>query len=365
MAARSPLPMRVFAQENSGKIGANANKLIAAASGELLAFISCDDEFVPRTFAKKIAMFAANSNLALVCESQITYVSEAGEPLNYGMRMKLDALQSPSAREILELEYSELHSFFIQGAVFKKSLIDSVGGFDEDMRFDDSVLRTKCLRELVRRGEGLDVGGQIDERGQIDGEQVGGRRLNLNNGGQFGENGRLDAQPSGAKSNAPTPSAPAQVRVLRQSSVLYRQHGENVSRRTLWILGGVIQYLARYWGHRDAPRALFGVIDEAFSHADTSADEKLAVFDVAPEYAAKILRRKDYAGLLRRAKGGFLPRKIGCFAVETSIKGGRKIRTLRLFGVVVARLDDGGAVARGLKAARAWVRGWRGRVRGG
>ena len=84
----SPYPMSVIAQENSGIIGLNSNRLIKAARGELLAFISCDDEFIPNTFAEKIAFFD-DEKMALVYHSQITFIDNNNNKLK-GIPMIID-----------------------------------------------------------------------------------------------------------------------------------------------------------------------------------------------------------------------------------------------------------------------------------
>jgi hypothetical protein len=46
---------------------------------------------------------------------------------------------------LIELEYNNLGTFYIQNAVFRKTLLDIIGGYDEDLLGDDIVIRTKLF----------------------------------------------------------------------------------------------------------------------------------------------------------------------------------------------------------------------------
>ena len=148
----SPHPMSVIAQENSGNIGANLNKLIKQAKNKLIAFISCDDEFIPNTFAEKISLFN-EEQMALVYHTQIVFVDDNNKRLSGYPKMQLDDIENPTFEDILNADYSIQGSFYIQGAIFRKDIIDRVGGFDEDMICDDIILRTKYLRYLLKTNE--------------------------------------------------------------------------------------------------------------------------------------------------------------------------------------------------------------------
>ena len=51
---QSPFPMQIFSQNNTGKIGANFNKLINKANGNFISIIACDDKLVENSLNVKM-----------------------------------------------------------------------------------------------------------------------------------------------------------------------------------------------------------------------------------------------------------------------------------------------------------------------
>ena len=64
--------------------------------------------------------------------------------------MSLDQIQHPTAQDTLNLEFNEMHSYYLQGSLFRKSALEAVNYFDEDMTADDIILRTKLARFLLQ-----------------------------------------------------------------------------------------------------------------------------------------------------------------------------------------------------------------------
>lgn len=236
----SPYPMSVMTQENSGNIGANLNKLIQQTQGELIALISCDDEFIPNTFAEKIAFFD-DEKLALVYESQMIFVDEDNEILSDFPKMSLDDIANPTYDDVLACDFQNIHSFYIQGAIFRKDIIDKIGGFDEDMICDDIILRTKYIRYL-----------QANKY---------------------------------------------KMQILHKPGVLYRQHSNNIHKNHLRQVKGVIQYFARYWCNESPPQALHSWIESVLNQENISHKDKLEIF-LNDSYIARILKHKNYLNLI-------------------------------------------------------------------
>lgn len=227
---QSPCPMTIIAQENCGNIGSNFNKLIKRAKGELIAFIACDDAFIDNSFEEKLNMLNQNNNLALVCHSKITYVDENNNLIENADKQKLDTIVNPKPSDILELEYSELHSFYIQGAIFRKEIIDTIGGFEEDMIADDIVLRTKYLRYIINHPE-------------------------------------------------------LEIKVFNNSGVYYRRHSSNISSNIVRQIRSVTQYLSRFWDDREPPEILYNWIDSAIIN-----NNDISKIFFTNEYVVKILK---------------------------------------------------------------------------
>lgn len=149
LQGQSPCPMKVILQENSGCIGANFNKMIKEANGEFIAFIACDDSFIQNTIKNKIDLLLNDNNLVFVCDSKINHVNGEGHKVDFP-KMSLEDIKKPTAKDILKLDYEKIHSYYIQGAIYRKSLIDTVNGFDNDMICDDIILRTKISKYLIK-----------------------------------------------------------------------------------------------------------------------------------------------------------------------------------------------------------------------
>ncbi|MDO5438266.1 MAG: glycosyltransferase family 2 protein [bacterium] len=187
----SPCPMTVISQANSGCIGKNFNKLINLAQGEYVAVIACDDNFIENTIKEKLELFNQDKDLVFVCNSRIRAVNEFGEEIKDYPKMKLDEIENPTPNDLLKLEFQEIHSYYIQGAIYKKSIIEKVNGFDDDMICDDIILRTKISKYLLKHPE-------------------------------------------------------LKFIVLHKNGVNYRRHSSNVSNNSIRQIEGVLEYFVKY-----------------------------------------------------------------------------------------------------------------------
>ena len=147
---QSPYPMTIITQKNSGNIGANFNKLISKATGDYITFIACDDCFIENTIPEKIDILNNNDNIAFVCDSKIRAIDENNNEIKDYPKMKLDKIKNPSAKDILKHDFKRIHSYYIQGAVYRKNIVDAVEGFDESCICDDIILRTKIARYIIK-----------------------------------------------------------------------------------------------------------------------------------------------------------------------------------------------------------------------
>ena len=276
LKVQSPCPMTIITQENSGNIGANFNKLIKRAKGELIAFIACDDAFIENSFEEKLNMLNQNNNLALVCHSKITFVDENNNLIENADKQKLDKLFNPKPSDILELEFSELHSFYIQGAIFRKEIIDTIGGFEEDMIADDIVLRTKYLRYIINYPE-------------------------------------------------------LEVKVLKNSGVYYRRHSSNISSNIVRQIRSVTQYLSRFWEDREPPEILYNWIDYAILN-----NNDISKIFFTNEYIVKILKNILADDFINNH--GFCHKKNNIFGIIKYYKytlPAKTIRITKLFNLTI------------------------------
>lgn len=274
----SPIPMKVFTQENSGNIGKNFNKLFNEAKGELIAVISCDDEFIPNTFHKKVSLMSDNKNLAFICDSQIIAIDENNNIIDNYPTLKLETMNNPTIKDLLELEYSELNSYYMQGAIYRKSIVNKISGFDEDMICDDIVFRTKYARYIL---------------------------------------------------NYPEYSC----KVFNEPGVYYRRHSSNISSNSGRQIKGVIEYLNKYWPEKEPPETLFKWI---FSLEDK---EQINDLFFANNYIPKILKHINVNDLLD--ENGICYYKIGIPGIimySKHRKPNEKIKVIKLFNKTILKL---------------------------
>ncbi|WP_150468052.1 glycosyltransferase family 2 protein [Francisella sp. SYW-9] len=151
----SPCKFIVLTQENSGgKVGSNFNRLISESSGEFLFFISCDDEVVVDSVTSKINFFDSDKNLAFVLNTYVESIDESSQILNQ-FYVHDEYKNISNISDLLELEFNSIGSFYIQGGIFKRSVIDAVGGFDNDLLGDDIILRTKIYQYIANKEPSL------------------------------------------------------------------------------------------------------------------------------------------------------------------------------------------------------------------
>ena len=144
-----PLPLKIISQHNTGNIGLNFNNAIKEATGDLITFISLDDVFYSKVMLQQINELNNTSNLAFVASSKALSIDHLGyvDETRPG-ELRLSKISDPKIEDLIHLEYEQLGAFYLQGSIFRKSIIDSINGFDNDMTGDDIVLRIKLFNHL-------------------------------------------------------------------------------------------------------------------------------------------------------------------------------------------------------------------------
>lgn len=145
LQAESPCPFIVLEQANTGNVPANFNRLFKASHGDFILFTSLDDMQIPGALKARMERLLENENRMFAAHTK-AFAMEEGKRLTPEETPL--AGKFPDAAAILEMERTQLHSFYIQGAVFRRSAVQAVNGFSENMIGDDIVLRTKILFHL-------------------------------------------------------------------------------------------------------------------------------------------------------------------------------------------------------------------------
>ena len=196
-----PFDLKIISQENTGNIGKNFNNAYHIAKGDLITFISLDDIFNSKVVLEEIEIMNANPKLAFVAAKKAVAIDKNGLINDNLPKLPIEALENPSIDELLEFDYSHFGAFYIQGAIFRKEIIDKIQCFDEDMTGDDIVLRTKLFREMLY-------------------------------------------------------SRIWDYHLINYNNVFYRLHDNNIHKNSIRQIKIVTEYLDKYWPEKDDPEIL-------------------------------------------------------------------------------------------------------------
>jgi glycosyltransferase involved in cell wall biosynthesis len=122
IARRRP-EVRVVAQRGRGIAGAY-NQGVAAARGELVAFLSHDDRWTPEKLARQVEALAGDPALELTI-GRVRFFLEPGAAIPPGFR-----------RELLEGDHV---GRIMETLCARRSLFDRIGGFDTDLAISEDV----------------------------------------------------------------------------------------------------------------------------------------------------------------------------------------------------------------------------------
>ncbi|MGL1902334.1 MAG: glycosyltransferase family 2 protein [Fibrobacterales bacterium] len=148
---KSPIPMTIILQNNSGNIAKNFNTLISKANGEFLFFIALDDVVKKKSLSSKVPFFNKDNNLVFVANTSTDYIDGKSNIIERDvLYLDWSTEDYNNASELLELEYKYIGTFYIQGTLFKKEAVLTVNGFDDDLLGDDIILRTKIFNYMVK-----------------------------------------------------------------------------------------------------------------------------------------------------------------------------------------------------------------------
>lgn len=118
--------VRYFRAEKTAPLGAARNLAIAESKGEFIAFLDCDDEWLPAKLEKQVALFRADPKVGLVCTD--TEMFNGAKTLN-----RLFASSRPARGEV----FSELMTrqwISMSSAVLRREALESL-----DHWFDESL----------------------------------------------------------------------------------------------------------------------------------------------------------------------------------------------------------------------------------
>jgi len=219
-AKNSSFPIKVIIQSNTGNVAKNFSTLASHATGSYISFIAMDDFIEKDSITSKIGFFEKNQNIVFVANKLNNKVDENN---NYIIKDEsvLDWSKEvfSCAEELLEVEYKHMGAFYIQGAIFKKSIFDEVGGFDDDLLGDDIILRTKFLKYMMEHPE-------------------------------------------------------LKFMLMDKAAVNYRMHDNNIHQNSLRQIKIVKQWKDRYFPDREAPAKIFEWMKHSYDQNRSSGNIK-------------------------------------------------------------------------------------------
>jgi glycosyltransferase involved in cell wall biosynthesis len=134
----------IIHQENTG-LGGARNRGLAAAQGELVAFLDVDDEWHPSYLAEMQAALASAPE-AVAAFAGWQYLDEAGQ------RLPQSVLLGPEQIERLDQELTWRNAILPSALTVRRQAIMRAGGFDEDLKAVedwDLWLRLKAIGPFV------------------------------------------------------------------------------------------------------------------------------------------------------------------------------------------------------------------------
>lgn len=223
-----PYPLEIIAQANTGNIGQNFNNSIRRAKGRLISFTSLDDIFNAKVMRAEIDEMNADPNMGFIASTKAIFIDDKGIVDNNRLELASHELSGFTINDLLEHEYSKFGAFYLQGSVFRKDIIDVLGGFDEDMIGDDIILRTKMFKYMQHHPE-------------------------------------------------------LTFKVIKEGNVFYRMHETNIHKNLGRQIKNVAQYLDRYWPDRPNPEILIDWMDYVIGKQ--SVEEYMPLFAISQRVA--------------------------------------------------------------------------------
>ena len=151
--AQSPFRTKFIRQENSGNVPANFNKVLDAASGKFVTMMSLDDMLMPDCITNAVGVLSKDKSIVFSANTGHVEIDATGKQITGEIHLPRPENHPETAQDLIELEYKSLGSFYIQGQVFRRDALLTVGGFDDTMTGDDIILRTRLFQHMVRHPE--------------------------------------------------------------------------------------------------------------------------------------------------------------------------------------------------------------------
>src|SRR6056297_3110126 len=234
----SPFPARLIEQANTANVPGNFNTALRESAGRFVTFLSLDDLLLPDCIERKLAVMKADDSIAFIADRTNRVIDPQGATITEKASMPVDDASIETASDLLDVEYANAHSFYIQGQLFRRDAIDAVAGFDDTLTGDDIILRTRLFRHLAAHPEQT-----------------------------FG--------------------------LLPGPGFAYRKHGYNLHRNSFRQVKTLVEWHGAFFADRPAPEVLLKLLDSYFEQLLSTGDQ--AALDTACAYHPLVAQRlQDY-----------------------------------------------------------------------
>lgn len=145
---KSPVPMNISTQENVG-IVKTLNRCLAMAEGKYISLIGSDDQYFPNTLKTLINEIEKDDDLKVIYANAREFKGEVlFEKMHQKQATDLLALRPQEIEKKLRLEVPR--PLLTQCAIFEKSLLDGIHGWNETLMLDDWPLNIEVFEYLSK-----------------------------------------------------------------------------------------------------------------------------------------------------------------------------------------------------------------------
>jgi len=140
------VPIRLYLNEQNRGVVATINSALKRAQGDLVVLFASDDLFCANRFEAQLGLFSENPDLKIVyANGRVLKDGEKGRQLHDA---RVWELLRKTPDEIRRYLYTNASPLFLQTALIKRSLLLSIGGFDETALADDWLLNAKFFSSM-------------------------------------------------------------------------------------------------------------------------------------------------------------------------------------------------------------------------
>lgn len=148
LQASSSVPMHIFTQENAGLVK-TLNRCLAKAKGKYISLIGSDDQYFPNVFSTLLEALEKDDGLKVIYANAREFKGDVlFEKMHQKQAIDLLALSPEEVEKKLRSEVPR--PLLTQCAIFEKTLLDGIHGWDERLMLDDWPLNIEIFHYLAQ-----------------------------------------------------------------------------------------------------------------------------------------------------------------------------------------------------------------------